>query len=125
MDGVELTQKLFQKLQGVSPLENVQCATKQEKKRFLPIFLPIHCYFPSKIFFRMEKIQFSSRRFFLLLLKLPMTRRLSVSAESLVFSIIQVLGVTAALKLEVTGSKPASNHTFNVLSDTRQHNFIL
>ena len=36
------------------------------------------CYFPSKIFFRKENIQFSSRRFFFLFLKLPMTRRVQV-----------------------------------------------
>ena len=52
-----------------------------------------------------------------------MTRGLLVSAESMVFSIIQVQGVTVAGKPGMEGWNPSIEHIFNVFLDTGQHVF--
>ena len=79
-------------------------------------------YFPSKNFFRKENIQFSSRAFFsFFVMKLPLTRRVNKSAESLVSCIIHVSGVIAVGNPQVGGSNLAIDHVFYVFLDTCQH----
>ena len=68
-------------------------------------------FFPSKTFFRMEVIQISSRRFYFAL-KLPITRIVRKSVESLVSCILHLSGVIVDRKLELVGSNPTVGPSF-------------
>ena len=68
------------------------------------IFIFRRKIFPEEIF------QFSSQHFSLLFLKVPMTRRLFVSTESLVSCTIQLSGVTVLRKPEYASSNSPIDH---------------
>ena len=71
---------------------------------------------------RKDKIQFSSRSFFLHLI-LPMTSRLkpALTAEPLVTCETHLSGVIAVGKSEVVGSNPTVGPNFYIIPDTRLH----
>ena len=86
--------------------------------------LTANFYFPSKKFFG-RKIFNSVGGIFFPFLEQRMTRRLFVSAESLVSCITEVSGVNAVRKPELAGSNPAIDHIFNAFLGTRCYVLIL